>query len=292
MNHPNLRILAYHQVARVDRFADHMAHLVRDYHPVDAEAVVRGLRGKADLPHSAVWVTFDDGHPNVIESALPVMLDYGISGTMFVCPGLIDTSLPYWWEIVDTAFGLGETWELNATRFDSTNVGAFKTTLKAIADVQRRAIVRKLADAVTARLGHLPQRRQVTTSQLERFIAAGGYVGNHSWDHPCLDTCRDSEVKNQIVRADDWLARFGGEQRLFAYPNGNHSPAAEAVLAELGYDVGLLFDHRLVSRTQSQFRLSRLRVNDDTTLDRFAAIVAGVHPAIHRVRKRLSAKVR
>ena len=92
---------------------------------------------------------------------------------------------------------------------------------------------------------------------------------------------------DQIVRAHEWLIqRFPGVGRLFAYPNGSYSLFAEGVLRNMDYDVGALFDHRLTTIENNPLRFSRLRVNDYTSPSRFAAILAGVHPAIHSMRGR------
>lgn len=283
-----LRILAYHGVSRPDVFAAHMAHLDRYYRPVDATTVVEALRGEIELPESAVWVTFDDGHPDVVDNAAPIMRERGISATMFVCPGLIDTSRPFWWEVVSSALESGVTWELDRTSYDRSSSDALIARLKTIPDSRRREVVADLEEVLVSRPGASPSRQQVTSRQLAAFVDSGGHLGNHTWDHPCLDTCTDPEVRRQIEMADDWLVGFGMKPRLFAYPNGNHSREAEAALDELGYEAAFLFDHRLTTGDENCLALSRLRVNDDTTLDRFAAIVSGVHPMIHRLRSSIN----
>lgn len=280
-----LRILAYHSVLDVDAFRKQIAMLVTHYEPVSAAAVGAALQGLGRLPDYAVWVTFDDGDPSVVENALPVLHQHGISGTVFVCPGLVDTASPYWWDVVDIALALGESCELDGRLFSLGDSHALTSQLKVIQDDHRREVVAALADSIVERQGHPAERRQVTTSQLRDFVAAGGSVGNHTWDHPCLDMADKDVQRAQIVRANAWLAaRFPDLPDMFAYPNGNHTSVAEEVLRELGYTIGLLFDHRLVRGRSAPLVLSRLRVNDYTTPARFAAILAGVHPALHALR--------
>jgi hypothetical protein len=51
--------------------------------------------------------------------------------------------------------------------------------------------------------------------------------------------------------------------------------------------VAFLFDHRVNPATPGHpLRISRVRVNDHTSLDRFAVIVSGLHPALHHARGR------
>lgn len=83
----------------------------------------------------------------------------------------------------------------------------------------------------------------------------------------------------QVRLADEWLrAHFPRQPRIWAYPNGDWAAGAERALQELGYEAGLLFDHRLGSVRQNPLRLLRLRVDADAPLDRFRAIVSGAHP--------------
>ena len=56
---------------------------------------------------------------------------------------------------------------------------------------------------------------------------------------------------------------LGTAPTLFAYPNGDWADAAESALVECGYEVGVLFDHRLTSGRQHHLRLSRLRIDSD-----------------------------
>ena len=98
-----LRVLAYHGVDDGPNFEQHMAHVARNYVPVDQTAVVAALSGAAPLPDHAVWVTFDDGDPSVVANALPILAELNVPATMFVCPGLIESGEPFWWRIADAA---------------------------------------------------------------------------------------------------------------------------------------------------------------------------------------------
>jgi peptidoglycan/xylan/chitin deacetylase (PgdA/CDA1 family) len=101
--------------------------------------------------------------------------------------------------------------------------------------------------------------------------------------------CAPDEASDQVARAHrDLKSRFGTPPNVFAYPNGDHAPAAEEALAALGYDIGLLFDHRIATHDEPPLRTSRLRVNDDTTFNRFRAILSGAHPALLHARHALS----
>ena len=263
----SLRIVAYHGVEDMELFRIQIAFLADNLEPITASEVVRGSFTARRNP---VWVTFDDGDPSLVELAMPVLNEYGISATAFVCPALVDSLEPFWWEVVEEAIA--------SNLVPSEEV----SRLKHVDDSERRRRIAQLGAALEASNGKSLVRNHLTTDDLRNWVGSRHSLGNHTWDHPLLDMCEPQEQRRQIVVAHHWLAdRFSPKDLLFAYPNGNHSPAAEAILRELGYAVGALFDHR-VHRGRDPLHMSRIRVNASDTLSEFKAKVSGIHPVIHR----------
>ena len=98
-----VRVLCYHSIER-----EHAGSPLREYaveptdfdrqirwflrtgyHFVEAEAVLRYLRGIAGLPRRAMLISFDDGYRNFSESALPVLLKYQVPAIIFAVSGLL-----------------------------------------------------------------------------------------------------------------------------------------------------------------------------------------------------------
>jgi peptidoglycan/xylan/chitin deacetylase (PgdA/CDA1 family) len=270
----HLRILAYHDVPDIRRFDFQMSHLARHYEVVGGPAFTRSIVRKPP-----VWITFDDGDPSVVDTALDVLSRYGFSATAFICPGVIDTVEPYWWQIVTEAYQSGVT--VGGSRVDGDEV----SRLKSVPDDHRRRRVAEVREAVRRQNGELI-RRQLTRDDLDSWLSAGHSIGNHSWDHPILDQCTTDEQRRQVVDAHHWFVNKGyPAPRWFAYPNGNSFDGAERLLADLGYEAALLFDHRLASRSQ-RMTLSRIRVNATDSLDEFSSKVSGIHPTTMRWRRR------
>lgn len=276
----SLRILGYHGVDDPSRFEAHLVHLRRWYQPVGVGAVVEWLGGGADLPERAVWVTFDDGVPSVIDAGLPLLVSYEVPSTIFICPGVIDSDRPLWFQVVDSATAAGVTVEIEGRRFRPTEVAALKRLLKGLPDERRR----KAVAGIEASLGDRNRRRQATTGELQQYVRSGGTLGNHTWDHPMLATCPPQVQVDQVTSAERWIEeRFPGWTPTFSYPDGAAGEATETCLAERGYALAVGFDHRLAGR-EGRLVLSRLRVNSSTSVHRFRAIVAGVHPWVHHHR--------
>jgi peptidoglycan/xylan/chitin deacetylase (PgdA/CDA1 family) len=113
-------------------------------------------------------------------------------------------------------------------------------------------------------------------------------IEDHSYGHPQLDRCPPQEVREEIGRSVEMFEQqLGRRPRAFAYPDGAWSDEAAGALASQGYQGAFLFDHRRASiQDGDRWGISRLRVNSTTSLDRFATILSGLHPALHHLRGR------
>lgn len=276
------RVLAYHDVADPVAFGRQLDVIQEHYRPVTGAELATTVTGRGELPRGAIWLTFDDAHGGVMTHALPQLIERKVPATLFVCPGLVDTDRPYWWQVLDGAIAQGRSIELGGRTWSDRSV---VTHLKKAPDTVRRAVVAEAATAL-ATSGEALTVQQVTSEQLREWLDAGLELGNHTWDHPCLDTCDDEQQRRQIVAADDWLREMIGRPvRFFAYPNGNVTQTSRHVIAQRRYALSALFDHRMARLDDPE--LSRLRVDADASVERFAAIASGAHPAAFAVARRL-----
>ncbi len=269
---PGLRVLAYHDVPDQAAFRRHVELIRRRFRPVGAAEVVAAAAGGPPLPARALWVTFDDGHPSSLAAGAD-LARAGIAATVFVCPGVLDTDEPLWWQVVDATIARDA---VPADLLDGRTTAGFRAWLKTVRDDVRRDAVDRCRLAL-ASTGAAPAVTQATTAQLADWVAQGHHVGNHTWDHPLLDRCSEPEQDRQVRAAHDWLrARFPDQPLVFAYPNGNTAPVADETAAGLGYPVRLLFDHRVAPRRPVP-QLSRLRIDADASLPRLRAVASGAH---------------
>jgi len=255
-----LRILAYHAVPCSTTFASHLDYIAATMTPVGLDEVLTWAHQRRQLPPRPVWITFDDGYPSVVDNALPLLSERGLTSTLFVCPGHVGTDEPFWWDRVGPAAA---------------------PALKRLPDGERR---RQVAAASRTPV------RQLTLDELARWQAAGQTLGNHTWDHPCLDQSPPAEARSQVRTAHDWLVRHFGPAaaRAFAYPNGNFARAAEEELEALQYRVGVLFGHSLVGTSSQPMRLERLRIDSSAELPRARAIMSGAHSAAFQLASRFA----
>ncbi|MEV4615549.1 polysaccharide deacetylase family protein [Kitasatospora sp. NPDC049258] len=274
-----LAVLAYHGIDDPAGFAAQMERLVRTATPVSLARLQSCVRERRPLPPRSVLVTFDDGDRSVLTHGLPVLTRLGIPAAAFAVTELIDTDRPFWWSEAAHLAAHGGTARALAGCPPQAVVGR----LKQISDAERRRSLQELRDSARTQA---PRRPQLTASDLGRLRSAGVEIGNHTHTHPCLDRCADSTGHQEVAEAHRLLSRWLGEApTAFAYPNGNRDQRTEALLGELGYRLGFLFNHRHDALLPPDpLRINRLRVNSDTTPDRFDTILSGLHPAVHRIR--------
>jgi peptidoglycan/xylan/chitin deacetylase (PgdA/CDA1 family) len=279
MSARSLRVIAYHDVVDPGRLDAQLHWLVTRYHPVTAEDVTAAAAG-SPLAKRAAWVTFDDGCPGVVELGLDILDRHGIQATMYLCPGLIESGEPFWWDVV-----LGTPLEVlrEVLAPDVRDADDAVARLKQLPDSVRRQVVARLPPLPS------PGPRQLTDDQIDRLLAAGHRLGSHTWDHPCLDRCDPDEQHRQIRLADGWLRdRVRRWVPRFAYPNGNWSRESADLLRELGYVSAVLHDHRLADPSGDPLRVSRLHVDAADDLDRFRSIASGIQPALRRAADAMS----
>lgn len=269
-----LRILAFHGIADASKFSVLVDAILDHYTPVTAAQVGRGLKGLSSLPDKPVWFTFDDGEPSVFEAG-HMLAQRGIEATAFVCPAVIGTANLLWFQTMARCLERGLVTADERERF---TFARFKLLIDDVRRSETQVLERRLAAD-----GFVPPA-QVDIEGLERWLRLGHEIGNHTWDHPCLDHCPPDEQAAQVRRAHEWLTERGFPVRFFAYPNGNWTATSAAVAQGLGYEASLLFDHRLASVAGPTDRVSRLRINADAPVRRGLSILSGAHSAMFHLR--------
>lgn len=266
------RTLAFHDIGDAGGFADQVAYLAEAWHPVSGAEVAAAVDGGEPLPPRAVWITFDDGRPDVVEDGLPILAARDVPATIFVCPSVIDSGAPFWWQAIEARPEV--TVEVDGRPLSGRPL---VRALKRVSDVERRACMEEVLQAPES----APAPGQMDRALLERWVDSGREVGNHTWDHPILDRCTPQEQIGQVTRAHRWLTDFlGSPPDLFAYPNGDRTEVVASELFRLRYRTAPLFDHRLSRTDQPPFALSRVRIDAGAPMARTRAIVSGGHPVV------------
>lgn len=120
------------------------------------------------------------------------------------------------------------------------------------------------------------QRPMLTWGQLAEIDACGIEIGAHSHTHPQLDTLNIAAVWDELVESKRLLeARLGRQIDSFAYPYGYYTARVRQLVQAAGYSSACAVRHAMSSQRDHPFSLARLMVSANTSLDEFAALLAG-----------------
>jgi len=269
------RAVAYHGIEDPTAFAAQLDHFCASgYRTITGRQLADSLAGGAPLPDRALWLTFDDGDASVVHHGLPLLRERGMVATAFLCGAWVGSDDAPWWQVLEAAVAPSE---LVATRL----------ALKRSPDTERRRRIDQMQQALTT-AGTPVVGRQWSAADVREWLGAGNEVGNHSFDHPCLDRCDGDEQRRQVRLAHERLSEVvGSAVDVFAWPNGDASSAALDELRALGYRLAADCDHRLVARHADALAVSRLRLDTSVGLGRTRAIVSGAHSMVFHLQRRI-----
>lgn len=244
------RVLTYHKINNPGQFERHL-DIVKKYNCL---------------------ITVDDGDISFYEHAFPLLCRYQVPCVLFIITGLIDSDKPFWWD--EVLYYLGPEVGANMLR-----------KIKLVPNKDREEFLTRLRTE-----SHLPplRQKQLTTQQLHEMQEAGIIIGNHSHTHPLFANCTEEEVALEIEESRKFFARTGlSGFEIFAYPNGSNDLKSETLLKNAGIQSAYLFDHKLNRRNKDNMRISRLSVNDYTSVPKLLFILSGLHSMILPLRKKL-----
>lgn len=268
----DLRIVAYHDVVDAPAFRAQLEWIADRFTVVPGAEVAAAVRAGRRLDR-AVWLTFDDGFRGALEQGRAELQRLGLPATAYVNPAFVEGALPWW---------------LVAAAADVPHVGI--TALKRRPDAERRAATVAAEASLPAAARAAVAAQMADHAAVRAWVDAGFELGNHTWDHPCLDTCEPAEQRRQVLQAHDWFTAHDlPAPTTFAYPNGDVGATAVEALREARYDDALRFDHALCDLDGDPLHRSRLRLDADVPLPRARAVVGGPHAAVMRLRDRTRA---
>jgi peptidoglycan/xylan/chitin deacetylase (PgdA/CDA1 family) len=185
-------------------------------------------------------LTYDDGYRDNLEVAQPVMARHKVPYTVFVATGMVDgTALP-WWLVLEEALRRSETLTVQfpgsphacdaaGTAAKQRAFAVLSRRISALAEADRRPVVRALADAAGIDVPTLLRAEMMDWDDLRRLAADPlATIGGHTVDHPSLATLPDAEARREIEGGLDRLHRqLGRRPTHFAYPFGSPRDVSE-----------------------------------------------------------------
>jgi peptidoglycan/xylan/chitin deacetylase (PgdA/CDA1 family) len=214
-------------VVRRRTFENLAAYVAGKFEAVDFTQAIEAPTGKL-----RVMFTLDDGWKDNYTDALPVMRTHGIPATAFVCPGLVGRALPFWPELIASLLA-----KTSPPR-SSAEVESLIEKLKTYSTERRQQFIADLDAQRTPEPADdtYDGDRTITWDEIKQMDAAGVRFGCHTQTHQILTNVPTETARQEIresKRAIEGMLR--GNCALFAYPNGNTSPATRRILAEEGF---------------------------------------------------------
>jgi peptidoglycan/xylan/chitin deacetylase (PgdA/CDA1 family) len=245
-----------------DRFAEHLEIIRRYGVPLSLSELVERVHQQR-VPQHGVVLTFDDGYLDNLETAKPLLAEYGIPATVFVTTGKLGRPREFWWdeleqiilgpatlpeELVLTGAGRTQRWVLGAAtsadtravRFSSrrgekgTRRGFFRSVfefLQPLPHADRDLLLAALADWARVRTTERETHRTISRAQLIE-LAHGELIeiGAHTVTHPLLSVHPQDVQLREIHGSKEHLEdALRHPVTTFAFPHGDFDERSVAI---------------------------------------------------------------
>lgn len=272
------RVIMLHGVGGPDMPARDFENLVRwlqeTYRVIPLETLLSNFESGIPIdPIGEVALTFDDGLRNLLRYASPVLRQFRVPATFFVCPGLIESRQWLWNHEARSRLK-----RLDKPVFSSLaeslaapegGVESMIAWMKTLPLAKRKAVELRIREATT---DFVPSAEEVDRfaplawedfSQLDPALIT---IGSHTLSHPILPTLDDAELHRELRESRTMLEeRLGRTVDLFCYPNGS-SDARVYDAARQVYRAAVTTQEGLVGRDVDRIAIPRIPVSSSLPL--------------------------
>lgn len=176
----------------------------------------------------AAAITFDDAYAGALDIGIAEVVARAMPATVFVSPGLLDSS-GFWWDLLADPISGGLDSRLR--RRALTELAGRQEPVLAWAREQGLSTV-ELPDLVRP-----ADRKKVARAAEEPGVT----LGSHTWSHPNLVGLSADTLRYEMERSRTWLEEQFPASYVswLAYPYGLHDGEARTTVALTGYCGGL-----------------------------------------------------
>ncbi len=208
-------------VDQFDEFVDYFLNY--DYKFVKPEELLEGLQ----LDHHYIMITFDDGYFNNL-LAIEVLRKFNIPAVFFLTARNIADNRPFWWDIV-YKYRYKQGCSLEKIRKEQNYLKLLKYNI--------------IEDYIVKNFGldsFVPWSdidRPLNESELKSLAKVPfAAIGNHTNNHSILTNCSRTEIKEEFVESNKFLASVTGTFPIStAFPNGHFNQLVLEVAEEVGF---------------------------------------------------------
>lgn len=280
--------------ATPSQFAQQMNYLSQNYNVISGRQVAEWVRGDHQLPSNAAVITFDDGYYDNLQYAYPILKAHGFPAVIFLTTDFIDTSTPFYWDVVAYCFDNTPKSSADLPLLGSRhwqNVGERKKVmdewialLKTLPEVDKKKQVDQLPKLFNVSIpDDLSACLALTWSDVRYLSENGVEMGSHTVNHPILTRISLDDVQIELEKSKKVIE---GETKLpvssFAYPNGQRSDFNDAIMKcvrTAGYEIAFTLlpgPTRYGSVKRSPFAIRRIFLSYRDTFPRFVGKLTGM----------------
>jgi len=315
-------ILMYHRIAApssdpwglsvtAEHFVDHLRHLSARYHPTTLEDLAQRTTSGRPLDRR-VAVTFDDGYADNCHVARPLLKQYNVPATVFMCSDGLEQRSEYWWDELDrlllqpgelprvlegriagrdfefdlqddAVYSNAEAIERRGWRALGAGPAGRRQELyltlygimRLRTHLERADDLRQLREWSGVPSGHRDSHRPMARKELAAIEADGLIaIGAHSVTHPFLSELPEKEQRAEIEQSKHAIETVLGHPiDSFAYPNGSYDSGTVRLLCEADFSLACCSKEQTVTHEMDVMQLPRVVV-EDLDLDQFGRLLA------------------
>ena len=254
-------ILLYHDVSP-NVFTKHLSYLSRHYKIITLDTLVSGIHDNdfSEVPPKSVVITIDDGHVGNI-ALLPIIKQYRIRPTIYVCTQIINRHRYFWFRI-------------------PKQTKRKKERLKRLPNVERLAHLKESTDFEPE--NEYQDRQSLNIEEMREMMDCVDFEP-HTQFHPILPNCNDIECKQEILGSKMDLEELLGKECLhFSYPNGDYSEREIEIVKSGGFRSARTSDIGWNTCGTSAYHLKTIPMSDDAGLMRLRAELTTIPQRIGR----------
>lgn len=247
-----LLILLYHGVTNSDsigienysgkhlkkaEFQRQIEIVARTCVPLSIDEIVEIHRSGQEYPPKAVAITFDDGFRNNYTNAAPILDEYGVPATFYVCAGMISSQKMFWVDELEDCFNRSTKSQVKISLNDHSTIFRLtdkRSRLMALQEVKtfcktadlhtRNQVVSKIIEetSVTPTCEAAHNYSKATWEQLKEMSNNRLFtVGGHTLYHDIMTSVPAETMQKDVADTLHLLDRkLGQKTRHFSYPEG------------------------------------------------------------------------
>ena len=231
---PNLSLFV-----TMDQFDRQMRYVSENFNCIGIDEMIQKLRTGTVEPRSLV-VTFDDGHRDNLELALPILKKYGVPAVIYVTTGFIGKTIrSFWWydhELIVRKLdriklewrGKVVSWRTSGRRAKENAFFELNSIFKSASPEEQIKWMRQLREQA----GVLEESQTTDALSWEDLISLDREplvtIGAHSVSHAVLSQLDPSALRQEMSESKRTLEhKLGHPVAHFAYPFGSNKHAAK-----------------------------------------------------------------